>query len=152
MMKTSYLSKLFFFLAAALLLAGCTIAPKSTPVPVEGQERDQILAKAEPIAEHVFLGMRDHDYATFSSDFDATMQKAETQAAFNQMMAKIDPIIGAYQSRQVAKVEKVGTHVAVTYTTKYELENPVTWRIVLTPGDTMQVAGLWYDSPKLRGQ
>ncbi len=152
MMTTSFLRRFLLILVAGLALAGCATAPKSTPVAVEGQERDQILAKAEPVAEHVFQGMREHDYATFSGDFDATMKRLEDPTAFDNMMKKIDPLIGQYQSRQVAKVEKVGKYVAVTYTTKYELEDPVTWRIVLTPGDTMQVSGLFYDSAKLRTQ
>lgn len=143
--------KRLLFLAGVLLLvalAGCT---GSKPALIEGAERDQVLAQAEPIADRVFQGMSEHNFARFSQDFDATMQKAMPETGFTKMMQTIDPKIGKYQSRQVVKVEKVGKYVAVTYTAKHEQEDAVAWRIVLAPGDPMRVSGLWYDSPKLRG-
>lgn len=144
--------KLFFFASIALMvafLAGC-VGPRTTSI--EGAERDQVLAQAEPIADSLFQGMLSHDYAAFSRDFDPTMKKAMDETKFQAMMQAIDPLIGAYQSRQVARVERSGNFVAVVYTAKYELEEAVTWRVVLAPGDVMQISGLWYDSPKLRAQ
>ncbi len=145
---------------ASLLLASVSACAKTNIVPIEGAEREQVLAKAEPIADSLFQGMREHDYNTFARDFDATMKKAMDENGFQKMMQKIDPVIGKYQSRQVAKVEKVNKYIAVTYTTRYELEDAVSWRIMLTPGDSlgaspndaMLVSGLWYDSPKLRAK
>ncbi len=144
--------KLFFLASIALMvvfLAGC-VGPRTTSI--EGAERDQVLAQAEPIADSLFQGMLDHDYAAFSRDFDPTMKKAMDETRFQTMMQTIDPLIGAYQSRQVASVERSGNFIAVIYTVKFELEDAVTWRVVLAPGDVMQVSGLWYDSPKLRAK
>ena len=138
-------------LLAALLLAiasGC--AGGSQVVLVEGSERAEILAQAEPIAEGVFAGMSARDYSLFSQDFDATMQNAMKEAAFLEMMNTLDAKVGRYLSSEVSKVEKAGDFVAVTYNAKYEQEENVSWRVVFTPGDPMQVSGLWYDSPKLR--
>ncbi len=152
-MRTTVSCKLLLFLAAVLLLAilsGC--AAKSTPVAMEGAERDQVLAKVEPIADRMFQAMIAHDYAAFTKDFDAATRKAMPETGFNQMMQTLDAKIGAYQSRQVAKVERVGQYVAVTYTARFAQEEAVTWRLVLTPGDPMLVSGFWYDSPKLRAQ
>jgi hypothetical protein len=147
-MKQTILPKLLPVLIAALLLAA--LAGCSGAQPVEGAERDQVLAKAEPIADSLFQGMQSHDYAAFSRDFDPTMKKAMDEKGFQAMMDTIDPVLGKYQSRQVARVEKVGKFVAVTYTARYELEDAVSWRVVLTQAEPPQVSGLWYDSPKLR--
>ncbi len=140
----------FLFLAAILLLAALPGCAGTQASPIEGAEREQVLASAESIAESLFQGMREHDYAAFSRDFDAPMQKAINEAAFQKMMAAIDPVIGQYQSRQVAKVEKYGKYITITYTARYELEDAVSWRVVLTQEEPRQVTGLWYDSPKLR--
>ena len=151
-MTTTIFSKLFAGISFLLLLAGLAgcAAPQSTPVPIEGTEREQFLLKAEPLADNLFQAMKTKDYSAFSKDFDNAMLKAMPETGFAQMMSSIDPKIGSYQSRQIAKVEKVGSYVAVTYTAKYELEEAVTWRLVLTPSDPPQLSGIWYDSPKLR--
>ncbi len=150
-MRTSLSFKILLLLGAVLLLAmmpGC--ATGSKPVAIEGAERDQVLAKVEPIADRMFQAMIEHDYAAFAKDFDATMQKAMPESGFKQMMQTLDAKIGAYQSSQVAKVEQVGKYLAVTYTARFEQEGAVSWRLMLTSGDPMQVSGFWYDSPKLR--
>ncbi len=152
-MRTTVSRKLLLFLGGILLLArlgGC--AAKSPPVAIEGAERDQVLAKVEPIADRVFQGMVKHDYAMFTTDFDVAMRKAMPESGFTQMMQVVDSKVGAYQSRQVAKVERVGKYVAVTYTVRFEQEEGVACRLVLTPGDPMLVSGFWYDSPKLRSK
>lgn len=152
-MKHTIFPKLLLISAVGLLMAatmaGCA---GSQPQPVEGTEREQVLAQSEPIADSLFKGMLEQDYTAFASSFDPTMQKAMDENAFQKMMATIDPVIGKYKSRQVAKVEKVGKFIAVTYTARYELEEAVSWRLVFTPGDAMQVSGLWYDLPKLRAK
>ena len=149
-MKQSILQKILLVIVGVLLLA--ILSACSGAQPVEGAERDEILAKAEPIADSLFQGMLNHDYAAFARDFDPTMQKAMDEKAFQAMLSTIDPVIGKYQSREVAKVEKVGKFGAVTYTVRYEQEEAVSWRVVVTPGDALQVSGLWYDSPKLRAK
>lgn len=151
-MNQKLFSKLLLSAALGLFLAGLTgcSSPKSTPVPIEGQERDQILAQAEPLVDNLYQAMLVRDYPAFSKDFDDAMLKAMPESSFSQMMDTIDPKIGNYQSRQVAKVEKVGKYVAITYTAKYEREEAVTWRFVMTPSDPLRLSGIWYDSPRLR--
>ena len=150
-MKQTHGNHILQFIIAALLFAALTGCTGTQVAPIEGAEREQALAQVEPIADNLFQGMRERDYTAFARDFDPAMQKAMDEKRFLQMLETIDPVIGQYQSRQVAKVEKAGQYVAVTYTVRYELEDAVSWRIVLAPGDSPQVSGLWYDSPKLRG-
>jgi hypothetical protein len=151
-MQPSKPHSFLLFLITILLLAALPSCVGMQASPIEGAEREQVLAKAEPIADSLFQGMRDHDYAAFSRDFDLPMQKAMNEAAFQKMMDTIYPVVGQYQSRQVAKVEKYGKYIAVTYTVRYALEDAVSWRLVLTQEEPMRVTGLWYDSPKLRAK
>jgi hypothetical protein len=142
------MKKLFFlFLLLCLALTACGGAQ---PVAIEGSEREALLAKVEPLADDVLNGMRDHDYATFSKDMDAAMLKAIDQAAFDKMLANLEPKIGTYQSRSVSQVNKIGNFDQVIYTVKYSDEDAVTVRIVFTTSEPLQVTGLWFDSPKLR--
>lgn len=150
-MKTKHdftlLSLIVTFLFFALL-AGC--APQVTPV--EGTEREQVVAKTEPMADNLYQAMVSQDYAAFSKDFDPQMKKAMDEKAFQQMLATLDPKIGKYQSRQLQKVEKVQGLYVLTYLAKFENEDNVTSRISFRPGDPMQVSGLWFNSPKLSGK
>lgn len=133
--------------ALLLLLGGCA---GNRAVPVDGTARDDVLAKAEPIADNLFQAMNERDYPAFSRDFDPAMQNAITQERFNEMMATLDAKVGKFQSREVARVEKVGEYYAVVYLADFDQEADVSWRIVLTQSDPAKISGLWYDSPKLR--
>jgi hypothetical protein len=145
--------KTLLSLFALFLIAGCSLAPKSTLV--EGTQREQVLASGEPIADHLFKGMNDGDYQAFSRDFNVEMKKALDEKAFNQMAQSFSQKIGQYQSRQVVKVEAIENLYVITYQAKFEKEDPVSIRLTLRPQTEavpMQVAGLWFDSPKLRSQ
>lgn len=120
--------------------------------PVDDQERDQVLEQSEPIADSIFQAINDHDYATFSKDFDETMKKSLDENSFNTMTQTFDERIGAYQSRTVEKVERVETLYVVTYKARFEKEDVVDIRLTVREGEPTQVAGLWFDSPKLRAK
>jgi hypothetical protein len=136
-----------------ILLSGCSSLPKASPI--EGQQREQVLASAEPIADNLFKGMNDADYATFSRDFDTAMKKALDEKAFNDLVQNLGQKIGRYQSRQVEKVEQIQGLDTINYTAQFEKDNPVSVRMILRPATSttpMQITGLWFDSPKLRAQ
>jgi hypothetical protein len=142
-------NRLFLITLILLItLTGCNLAPQSTTL--EGQERDDALAYAEPIADNIFAGMVAGDYATFAKDFDPTMAKALDDKAFVDFKNRFDSLIGNYQSREVVKVERLQNIVIVTYKAKFENEDDVSVRLNLRDGTPPQVAGLWFDSPKLR--
>ena len=151
-MNTTTRTKIVLLMLASLLLVslfGC--APKTTATPLEGQQREEALAKAEPVVDNLFQAMQNKDYAAFTKDFASEMKTAMTEARFNDMLNTLDSKIGAYQSREVAKVEQAGKYIAVTYTAAFAEEPEVAWRVVFDP-ETYQVSGLWYNSPKLRVQ
>jgi hypothetical protein len=134
-----------------LVLTACSALPQISTV--EGEDRDQVLTLAEPMADAIFQGMNEENYAKFSQDFDSSMQKALNEKSFNEMNMSFKPKIGSYQSREVIRVEVVDTIVyVVTYQAKYEKEDAVTVRLSIRQGDPAQIAGLYFDSPKLRPQ
>lgn len=140
-------------LILALLLPGAVAACSALPQisAVEGAERDQAVALAEPMADVIFQGMNTADYTLFAQDFDDEMKKALTEAAFNEMMQAFTPKIGAYQSREVVKVEVIDEVVyVISYQARFEKEDAVAVRLSVRKGDPAQVAGLYFDSPKLR--
>jgi len=118
--------------------------------PITGAERDAALAFAEPKTENLLEGFNAGDYAVFARDFDAAMQKAETEAVFTQTRAAILNKIGKYVSRKVTDVVKQDNFIVVIYNGRFENEDGVTMRVVFTPDDAHQISGLWFDSPMLR--
>lgn len=138
---------LLVVLLFAFTLTACSGAK---PVTLEGTQRDDFLAKSEPIADNLMKGMVDHNYDTFSKDLSPKMLKSIDAAAFKDMLSKLDPKIGAYQSRTVEQVLKIGGDTAVIYQAKYSDEDKVSVRLVFSTTDPLQVTGLWFDSAKLR--
>jgi hypothetical protein len=143
--------RIFLPLVAMIMVVGCSLMPTSKPV--EGQEREQVIASVEPLADNLFKGLNDADYTTFSRDFDPEMKKALAEKAFSQMAETFSQTVGKYQSRQVEKIEQIENLYAITYIARFEKENPVSIRLTVrqpTTATPLQVAGLWFDSPKLR--
>jgi len=150
-MRIKLITRFLAIATACLVLfaaASCAVLPKA--VAVEGEERDRVLQQSEPIADEMFNAMNEHDYAGFSKYFDETMKKALDEKAFNTMMQTFDDKIGAYQSREIEKVESVENLYVVSYKARYEKEEVVSVRLTVRDGDPVQVSGLWFDSPKLR--
>ena len=130
------------------LLAGCSAMPQVSTL--EGAERDAAVTLVDPVADNVFAGMNEGDYTKFARDFDVNMGKALNEKAFTEMMETFDVRIGKYQSREVTKVERVDEVVVVYYSADFEKEQDVAVSVSVRESTPPQVAGLWFDSPKLR--
>lgn len=139
---------LFVFGFVILGIVGCSALPQISVV--EGQESDRIIALGDPLADNLFQGLSEENYSMFSRDFDSAMKKALDDKAFHEMARTFTAKIGRYQSRQVEKVERVDTLYVITYQVKFEKEDPVSMRLSLRQEETLLVAGLYFDSPKLR--
>jgi hypothetical protein len=144
----------FQFSAALLVillgisLAGCAVLPQISTV--EGQDRETVLAYSEPLADNVLEGINEWDYTAFSRDFDPAMKKALNEKAFNEMVATFKEKVGDYQSREIDKVELVDNIYVVSYKARFAQEDVVAIRLSVRGDNPPQVAGLWFDSPKLR--
>lgn len=139
---------LLMVLASLALIAGCSTMPQITTL--EGEERDAAVTLAEPLAENIFVAMNEGDYTKFSRDFNENMIKALKEQNFNEMKQTFDDRIGLYQSREVTNVQRVDQVYVITYTAVFEKESDVSINLSVSETDPPQVAGLWFDSPKLR--
>jgi len=150
MEHTSNRKSLLIITASLLLLvlAGCMFMPQVTTV--EPEEQDEILEISEPIADNLLDGMNANDYAAFSRDFDDKMREALDEDAFQELIQQFSGKIGAYQSRTLDHMERIENLVTVVYKAQFEKEEEVTIRLTLREGEPYQVAGLYFDSPKLR--
>jgi hypothetical protein len=138
---------LFTLVMIILILAGCS----STPKAIEGAERDEVLAYAEPMADNVLGALNATDYDAFVKDYDETMLKETTPERFAQLQSIISTKVGKYLSREVTAVTEVGEEaVLVVYSAKFENEEGVTIRIIFQPEGMHLITGLWFDSLKLR--
>jgi uncharacterized protein YggE len=134
------------------LVSGLLAACQPQAVTIEGDDRDAIVAQAEPLADAVLNGLESLDYATFSANFDEAMRQGLGEQAFQDMQAQFAEKLGQYQSREVSTVQSVDDYNAIVYTLKYSNAPAVTMRLVLTKTEPPQISGLWFDSPELRAK
>ncbi len=132
-------------LALAALLAGCGI--KETDVPY-----------ANDMAENLLQGLNQNDYAMFSRDFSDTMKTAIDETAFAAMVEQLSAAIGTYESKtfyQAADSKQNDVvYTIVVYKAKYTDEEDDVLVTVTFSGedDNKVVDGLFFNSPKLRGE
>jgi len=144
------MKKILFTLAclllAGLLLAGCG----SGPTTIEGAERDEFAAAADPLADSVVNGIDANDYSVFSQYFDQAMLEGLNETAFNELVAMFDGKLGDYQSRTVKSVQTVENLIQVEYKMVYTQAPEVTMRLILNDQNPPQITGLWFDASELR--
>lgn len=111
-------------------------------------------AYAGPITENILIGMNEDDYAMFSKCFDEDMKAAFPSD--EPILPDIKAIIGYYvpESKEFWKVTTSGIYTTVFYKAEFteETEDVVVRMVFREIGGEMYVSGLWFDSPKLRGQ
>jgi len=133
---------------SAILLSGCSAAPKA--VVLDGADKDAVLAFSEPSTDNLFSGFNAGDYAVFARDFDTDMQKAIDEKGFASLQASITPKIGKYLTRTVSSVEQVGEHYRLIYRAEFEQDANVKVTLVFRMAEPHQVAGLFFNSSKLK--
>ena len=109
---------------------------------------------ADAITEGILLAMNENDYAQYSQHFTDDMKNAAPEAVFQQTNTVIKAKIGSYVSKEFWKVQNEGIYTSVYYKAKFSEEAAdVSVKVVFQEisGD-IYVAGLWFDSPKLRQQ
>lgn len=132
---------------ALLVLGGCIGQEKV----LEGEEREQWINIATPIAENILQSMNNNDHQGFIKDFSEEMKNAFPLQEFTELRETLESKIGKYISSTPTKVVEQGGFVTVIFTAKFEKEDNVTVRVVFEKDDeTHKVSGLWFDSPKLR--
>lgn len=135
-------------LALVLLLSAC--GSREKPQVLSDEAREAVLAYSEEKTDTLLTGLSEGDYAAFSRDFTERMKTAMSEANFPDLQLQIIGKIGAYLSREVRSVEQSGEFIAVIYTAKFELDDPVIVRVVFEAAEPHSVTGLWFDSARLR--
>ncbi len=147
MTKRFYVKTMIAVVAISLLLIlpACNSAKQIT-----GDEKDQVVTYADPMAENVIRGLDTDDYTTFSQNFSDEMKKALPQNSFESMSQSFQSKLGSYQSRKVERVEEIQGNIAVIYTLIYDKAKAVTMRLVTTDAEPHKVTGLWFNAPELQ--
>jgi len=136
-------------LAALLLLAGCGGGSRTLPA----EEAQAFAKQVDAMSENLLLALNDHDYVAYTRDMDEQMRAASPEEEFGQVYEMIIGKIGRYVSREMTQVVEQGRYRTVVYDARFEQEEHVTVRVVYDiSGERLLVSGLWFDSPKLRGQ
>ncbi len=147
-MRTRFYIKTAIALIAISLLLILPACNKATVI--TGDQKDQILAYADPMADNVIQGLDTGDYATFSKNFTPEMIKGIPENSFQEMSNSFQTKLGGYQSKAVTSVEELQGNIAVIYTLAYTKAPKVTMRLVTTTSEPHQVAGLWFNAPELQ--
>jgi hypothetical protein len=124
----------------AFLLAACQ--PKVEVTYIEGEEKSEVTAIAQPIAEHILAGLAASDYELFSQDFDADMKAALSGTQFDAIV-KAYGGLGQPQSTELLNIEDKAEFYGVNYKVTYA-EKIVLMLVVLAKSDPGQVTGLWF--------
>jgi len=142
--------KLLAVLAAALLLAGCGTAPQ--PQILSEAEAKAFAEQVDGKTANILTALSNHDLAGYTRDMDAQMKQA-SEPRFEESFQVIIGTIGKYVSHQMVRVEVNGQYRAAVYDARFEKEEHVTVRVVYSLAESEpKISGLWFDSPKLRGQ
>lgn len=127
----------------AVTLAMCACTPEASYVEPE---------YAPPIAEGILLGINEADYASYSEHFNEDMKSVVTETTFMDLRAQLQDKIGSYVAREFWKTEEQGGYTVVYYKAEFteEPEDVIVRVVVEEIEGEIYVAGLWFDSPKLR--
>lgn len=107
---------------------------------------------ADSITESILLAMNEDNYAKLSEHFNEEMKDTLSESVFRKNYNFMVLIIGDYVSKEFWKTEERGIYKTVYYKTVFTEEpDGVIVEIVFQEIDgEVYVAGLWFDSPKLR--
>jgi outer membrane murein-binding lipoprotein Lpp len=154
-------------LTAAALLAGCGGMKETDEVSqqtvVTDQETDQAsqepdVSYADDMVENMLAGLNQNDYAVFSRDFSDAMKAAINETAFESMLELFISTIGEYENKhfyQAADTTQNGVVLTVVvYTAQYTQESGDVIITVYFGGEegSKKIEGLYFNSPKLRGE
>jgi len=137
---------LIILLSIGIMLSACSSGART----LAGSEKDAVLAYAEPMTTTLLDGLLAGDYTAFATDFDESMRKGLDEKAFADLRNTLETHLGAFQSREINAVLESGNYFIVVYRLRFEKDDNVTMRLVLTKTEPHLVSGLWFDSKELR--
>lgn len=128
---------------SVLIFSGCSGASQA--------DKQKLASTANPVVDNLMQGLNEGNFEKFSQDFDDTMKKNFTEAAFKETDDLIKQKIGNYVSKSFWKTQKNGRYTVFFYRCKFDNEPDevlATISIDLT-GSKPLVGGFYLNSPKL---
>jgi hypothetical protein len=118
---------------------------------IAGQTVDvnQILAYADPETDNVLASLSKNDYVSFIKDMDQAMLAVETKTAFDQSYNFIKTGAGDYISKEFGNLIFQNNYYTIKYHAVYSNEPAGVW-VTVSFDASQKIAGLFFDSPKLR--
>ncbi len=141
--------KLLLFLICLLVIVpviGCTASQVD-------QEYINFSARA---TEDYLIAINNRDFRSFSQNLNKDMKEALPEEEFLTFVDQIEGIIGTYEpgSKKLDQTKKDSGYIVITYNARYtgESEEVIVTISLQKTGDKIEIAGSWFNSPKLRGE
>ncbi len=141
--------KLLLFLICLLVIVpviGCTASQI-------GQEYIDFSARA---TEDYLIAINNRDFSSFSKNLNKDMEEASPEEEFLTFVDQIEGLIGTYEpgSKKLDQTKKDSGYIVITYNARYtgESEEVIVTISLQKTGDKIEIAGSWFNSPKLRGE
>ncbi len=139
-----------FFLLICLILilpvAGCSA----------NQVDQEYIDFSAIAAENYLIAINNKDFNSFSQDLNEDMREALPEEEFLSFADQIEGIIGKYEpgSKKLDRTKKDSGYIVIIYNAEYteEPENVVVTISLQRTGNKIEIAGSWFNSPKLRGE
>jgi hypothetical protein len=123
----------------SILIAG-TVACKSNPTST--LDETTVRAYADPATEITLQGLSENNLAKYTQYGNAEFKAALTQETLDKTYAQINSQLGAYQSKELLRIEEQQGYILVHYKAKFEKED-VGVRMVFDKDHL--VAGQWFE-------
>ena len=144
MIKTAVFYIVILVLTALVGFTGC-----GQDKILSGTDRAAVLAFSEAITDNLFAGLTANEYAVFSRDFDADMQKNIPATNFAAWKQDLEDKFGNYLSRKVDQVTQSDEFYVVVYQAKFEQEEQVIVGVAFHASDH-SISHMWFDAEKPR--
>jgi len=107
-------------------------------------------------SENYLIAINNRDFNSFSQNLNKDMKEALPKEEFLSFADQVEEIIGTYEpgSKKLDQTKKDSGYIVVVYNAKYtgEPEDVVVTISLQKTGDKIEIAGSWFNSPKLRGE
>ena len=126
-------------------------------LPVIGCSADQeYIDFSARASENYLIAINNRDFDSFSQDLNKDMKEALPEEEFLSFADQVEGIIGTYEpgSKKLDQTKKDSGYIVIVYNAKYtgEPEDVVVTISLQKTGDKIEIAGSWFNSPKLRGE
>lgn len=106
--------------------------------------------------EDYLIAINNKDFDSFSQNLNKDMKEALPEKEFLSFADQIELAIGTYEpgSKKLDQTKKDSGYIVITYNAKYtgESEDVVVTISLQKTNDKIEIAGSFFNSPKLRGE